>query len=90
MPTIAFDEKLLARSTSVEFLLDEFAKRAADGHTDQDVDRDRGNDDQRQAPRISEENRDEHKSKNDIKRREKPWPVRNARIVSSSRTLATV
>ena len=65
-----FDQELLARRAAIEFLLDHVAQRRPDAKADQRVERDRGEHDQGQRPRIGEEHADEHEGEDEVDGRE--------------------
>ena len=64
------DQELLARRAAIEFLLDQVAQRGPDGKPDQHIERNPGEHDQGQRPRIGEQHGDEHEGEYEVDRRE--------------------
>ena len=85
------DQELLARRAPVEFLVHQIAQRRPDEEADQNVDGQAEQNDQRQAQRIGEHHRRRRRRRR-RGRSPKTAPAQSGsvRIVSSSRTRATV
>ena len=89
-PDDRLDEELLARRAAIEFFAYRVAQSRTDRDCDQNVEWDRGKDDQ---VRLAEYENSTAMKMNVDKRssaENRPWPVRKPRIVSSSRIRATV
>ena len=84
------DQELLARRAAIEFLLDEIAQGRPHAEADRDIDGKASQHDQRERPGIGEQHRDEHEGEHQIDRREQALAGQEGRMVSSSRTRATV
>ncbi len=64
------DQELLAGRAAIEFLLDQIAQRRPHGKADHHVERNPGEHDQGQRPRIGEQDADEHEGEHEVERRE--------------------
>ena len=70
MPTTVSHQELLARGTAIELLLHLLAQRRPHKEADQEIERDRGEDDQHQLPGIGKQHGDEDEAEDEIQSRE--------------------